>query len=189
MSFKYNPKIWTIKEVVEEYWQWLELNSDHGTIKLEYKFPVGMGGGLSFIKSNERVIVKNNLIRVTFDGQKYAYGLETEHSITLYENDADAKQYMLDACANPGSADFNFLNLDSTKCADIQSGNIIGQINTPSYPWSITLKRVASLDQFEQYSKEYYEGSDFDLNNIIIEVSYTGTNPEEADEIVMQFVP
>ena len=190
MSFKYDSDMWSVTKIgssVNE--QGLEISSDHGTISIHYSLPFGVGGAASLFTDADRTVVEGNLNRLRNGGDSYQYGLENGNSITLFDEEPGEKQMFLDICEDQKNGIYGYLSFTDDECANLLNGNIVGVRSEPAFMRSITLKRAVPLGEINSswVGDAYIESAIPDTNTILIETSYRGASPEEADKIVKQF--
>ncbi len=157
---------------------------------MKYTLPYGSDGWVSLITSDRLAKLQDNLVRVkSRDSNTYQYGLAS--ALVLFETAPESDDSLLSFCKNekinPGQ---QYPVLDQIGCAEIESGKAIGLTNGPSLSYSTRFKNLVDLKEIDNNwvnaKKSMFAENEGEY--VIVEMSYKGSNPSYADEVVQQIV-
>lgn len=195
MKFTYDPSRWDViqfsgkdQAIINELkfvGSGILLRDKHSNDKLimEYTLPFGMEGGIHLVTQDSIVKLSSNLIREKFkDTNMYNYGLS--NVLILFTSSPKDYEQFLAACKTerekPGEQPEL---LDTQDCNDLESKKAIGFLEFPTFNYSLHFKNLVGFKDINTAWE-----NEPDKGYVIVEISYQGSNPTYADDIVQQIV-
>ncbi|OGV93970.1 hypothetical protein A3B57_00975 [Microgenomates group bacterium RIFCSPLOWO2_01_FULL_47_10] len=192
-GFAYDPEIWSISQLpTPTNTKLIMAAKDGGVLTFVLDLPWGMGGGASTFKTSDltNLTAKPEFYRLKrISAGKTSYDYGTDQAVRLFSAKPDSKTDALKQCQDMSDGVDGMFFYTPEQCSQITSGEIVGYVNQPGFTRSYTFQPSVALGEINtKWAGDEYVDSLGDTY-VIVAVTYSGSNPALADDIISQLKP